>query len=172
MYLRGSLCWEMWRSKPMICSSSCRAHKRARKRSALPFLAEDVYYLIEASSLGGCSKPPCEELSNAERSTCLLRLCIAVLSSTLRCSCSVRPGTPSMCQGVCSAFGPGCLSLRRENSLQGGAAHMAPTRPECAMRMSSSKTASSRMLSLGFLSRSNGSKVSLPSEAKVVQRGA
>ena len=77
-----------------------------------------------------------------------------------------------MCSGVRSALGPGWRSLRRENSLQGGAAQRAPTRPLDATRSSNLYCVSSRMLHVGSLSRSNGEKQSALSACMATVRGA
>ena len=79
------------------------------------------------------------------RKISLERLRIAVLAATLACSSALSPGTPSTNSGLRSAFGPGRLSLRRENfmhkvrsrqaqpnlSMLGGAISARLCSPEC-----------------------------------------
>ena len=69
-------------------------------------------------------------------------------------------GTPSMNSGVRRALGPGLRSLRRVNSLHGGADHKAPSKPLEATRSKRRYCALSRMLKVELASRSKGCRQS------------
>ena len=134
-------------------------------------LAQHCHIIWLKPADGGCSRPAWPVALTTPRKTSRDRLCIAVLASTLACSSLLSPGIPSIYSEFRSAFGPGRLSLRRENSLHGGALHTMPTRPECARRSSRCRTLSSNMSWVSCSAKSKGPKQSRPLLSIALVRG-